>query len=281
MQRWDKVAIVGVGLIGGSIGRALLERGIAGDVVGIGRRSSSLRAARQCGAVTRTSIDLARGVRGADLIVVCTPVDLIVDKVCEVARNCAEGALVTDAGSTKDRIVSSLAQPLERGVRFLGSHPMAGGERVGPREASPTLLDGKLVIITPSAANTPADVREVTDFWKSVGARVKKMAPAQHDRVVAAISHVPHIVASALVGATSTKQLEAAARGFADTTRIAAGNPEMWMQILDSNRASVLAALEKVQEQITSYEQAIRSGDRARLKKMLTVGKQRRDSLGD
>jgi len=280
MPHWKTVAITGVGLIGGSIGLALRSRGLADRVVGIGRREESLRIAAQVGATTETTLDLAQGVREADLIVVCTPVASIAEHVRTAAAACPRTALITDAGSTKETIVEQLKDRLPRQARFVGSHPMAGSEKQGPADADPDLFVGRTVVITPTRRNPAADVDELEAFWSSLGARVVRMSPAAHDRAVAATSHLPHLVAAALADAVPLAGMPLTAGGFRDTTRIAGGDPELWTQILLDNRENVLRALQPFEKIVATFRQALEGGERSTLKKSLTKAKLKRDALG-
>lgn len=284
-SRWDTVALVGVGLIGGSIGLALRNRGLAQRVVGIGRRASSLRKARECGAVTATTTSLQRGVAEAQLVVVCTPVELIVDQVMRVAEYCPRDTLVTDVGSTKAEIVESLdkhhCELKERAVRFVGSHPMAGSEKQGPQHAREDLLQGRLVVVTPSRKNQATDVRAIESFWRSLGAKVLRKSPSAHDQAVAAISHLPHLVASALSAATPQAALPLAATGWQDSTRVAAGDVELWRQILVNNRDHVLKSFGKFEKVLSSFRKALENGDEDLLIRLLREGKQHRDAVGN
>ncbi|HUY33886.1 MAG TPA: prephenate dehydrogenase/arogenate dehydrogenase family protein [Pirellulales bacterium] len=277
MKQRDTVAIVGVGLIGGSIGMALRARGLARHVVGIGRRAGSLRTARQMGAVTRTTLDLARGVAHADLVIVCTPVGRIAADVRAAALACRAGALITDVGSTKAEIVASLEGELPRQTRFVGSHPLAGGERSGPAAATADLLVDRAVIVTPTVATRDDDYTAVAAFWNSLGARVVRMSPANHDRVLAATSHLPHLAASALAAATPEDDLPLVAGGWLDTTRVASGDAELWRQIFSSNRSNVLTALARYEGVLASLRHALEQGDEAKLVEILAEAKRRRD----
>ncbi|HEV3021237.1 MAG TPA: prephenate dehydrogenase/arogenate dehydrogenase family protein [Pirellulales bacterium] len=276
---WDTVAIVGVGLIGGSIGLALRERGLARHVVGIGRRTASLRQARRIGAVTRTTLDLARGAARAELVIVCTPVGRIAADVCTAAEACRIGALVTDVGSTKAQIVAALDGKLPRQARFVGSHPLAGGEKSGAAHATADLFVGRTVVVTPTAATADDEFAAVAALWHGLGAKVVRMSPDDHDRVLAATSHVPHLAASALAAATPQHDLPLAASGWLDTTRVASGDAELWQQIFSSNRAHVLAALGSYEEVLASLRQALERGDDVRLAEILAEAKRRRDSM--
>lgn len=285
MAEYRTVAIVGVGLIGGSIGRALRERKLAREVIGIGRRETSLAAAQEVGAFDRGTLDLAEGVKDADLVVVATPVGTIVDKVLAAAA-AAPQAVITDAGSTKADICRAVragaaGAGLSLGARFVGSHPLAGDHRIGPQYARADLLEGRTVVVTPED-DTPADlVDRVRAFWQSLGAEVVEMTPEHHDQALAATSHLPHLVAAALAAATPERWLELAATGWADTTRIAASDPLLWSQIFAQNRDAVLAALEPFESRLGELKDALKSGDAADLVSRLQEAKGIRDALGD
>ena len=276
MNRWDTVAIVGVGLLGGSIGLALQRRGLARHVVGIGRRAASLDRARQHGTVTTTTTDLAQGVADAELVVVCTPVGDIVDHVREVAAHCPPLALITDVGSTKVSIV----RQLEEVVQFVGSHPMAGSEKTGPEHATAELFDSRVTVVTPAKAAGGELVDRVEAFWQSLGSQVLRMSPEAHDQAVAMTSHAAHVIAGALAAATAPEQLPLAASGWRDTTRIAASDPQLWRQILLANRDQVLKSLDKFEKVLSQFRVALGSGDEESLVQLLDAGKNTRDSVG-
>lgn len=280
MHNWDTVGIVGVGLIGGSVGLAVREAGLAKTVVGIGRRESSLRKARDCGAVTSTTTSLADGVARAELVVVCTPVDRIVDHVVEAAAHCPAEALVTDAGSIKQPLLERLRQRLpgglSRGVGFVGAHPMAGSEKTGPEFARADLFRDRACIVTPDESATQQQVRGVVGFWESLGARVVLMSPAEHDSAVAVVSHLPHLAAAALAQLAGPQPPPVVGPGWLDVTRIAAGDAELWQQILTGNRAAVLNALDEFEGLLATYREALVAEDSARLKQLLQQGRSNR-----
>jgi prephenate dehydrogenase len=280
MKHWDTVAIVGVGLIGGSIGLALRQRKLAGKVIGIGRRPESLRKAVAAKVVHQTTQELAQGVRDAELIVVCTPVDSVAQHIYEAAGACPEGALLTDAGSTKASIARRLERVLPRTVGFVGSHPLAGSEKTGCEHARADLFEGRTVVVTPTLTSSKQDVRRTTEFWSSLGAKVITMTPATHDAVLAFTSHLPHVIASALSRSTLPKQLPLTAGGWRDCTRIAAGDADLWTQILLDNRENVLKALDKFATTLAGFRTAIEQGDRRRLGMLLNSAKQIRDAVG-
>jgi len=280
MKRLENVAIIGVGLIGASIGLALRQRNLADRVTGIGRRQETLRTARRVGAVTNTTIDIAKGVADAELVIVCTPVGLIVEQVRQAAAHCREGALLTDAGSTKRAIVEALDGTLPRGCRFLGSHPLAGSEKTGPAHAKADLFDGRVAILTPTRNTCAEDFDQLEAFWSGLGSMVVQMSAAEHDQALALTSHLPHAVAAVLATQVPERYFRLAGAGFLDTTRIAAGDPELWTQIFTANRDNVLAGLLAHQQMLQQMIAALRSDDRTRLTELLTTAKNNRDALG-
>src|SRR3954470_3203580 len=201
MVEYDTVVIVGVCLIGGSMGRARRERRWAQKIIGVGRHQNTLDIARDVGAIDHGVTNLANGVAEAQLIVIATPVDTIAERVIQVAAKCPATSLITDAGSTKEAIVSAVDAGLagrRMGPRFVGSHPLAGDHRTGPEHARADMFDGRTVVITPTEHTRTAAVTEVTGLWQALGADVHPMTPAQHDAAVAMTSHLPHVVAAAL-----------------------------------------------------------------------------------
>jgi len=286
MRTWDTVAIVGVGLIGGSIGLAVRERKLARRVVGIGRRAASLQAALSRGCVTETTTSIADGVRNADLVVVCTPVDKIAEHVAEAVAHGKAGAVITDAGSTKAELVakaeSALTARFPAALPFVGSHPIAGSEKNGPEAATADLFDGRVVVITPTARTDPAAAAAVKEFWQSLGARIIEMLPEHHDAIIARTSHLPHLVASALAATTPNNghTLPLTGTGWADTTRIAAGDPELWLQIFLANRGPTLKALADFETVLKAWRLALESANGRVLLELLQEGKLRRDAVG-
>jgi prephenate dehydrogenase len=279
----DTVAIIGVGLIGGSIGLALRRRGLAKNVVGIGRSEQRLQIALERGAVTRFTTDVGNGVADADLIVVCTPVGRIVADVQQASRAsraCPPHALITDAGSTKGAICRALSAGLPGVGVFVGSHPMAGSERGGVEFAEPDLFDGCVTVVTPTEQTPEEHVTAIKAFWTSLGSRVVRATPEEHDRAVADVSHVPHLVAAALAAATDGQFLPLAASGWRDTTRVAAGDPELWQQIFSENRGHVLQSLAAFEKVLSSFRKALEDKNTAEMVRILEAGKEKRDTLG-
>jgi prephenate dehydrogenase len=277
------LTIIGVGLIGGSLGLAVRKHKVAHRVIGVGRNRHKLDKALDLGALDECTTDIYRGVREADLVVVCTPVESIIGFVQQAALNARPKTLITDAGSTKELIVKQVEADLKKHkspVDFVGSHPMAGSEKNGAEHSRADLFEGRAVIVTPGKRSSPDAVERIHDFWRAVGANVLQMSPAEHDRAVAAISHVPHVVASALAAATPEESLPLAAGGWFDTTRIAAADVELWRQILAQNRGHVLKALAQFEKVLSGLRAALESENDAKLLKILQAGKNIRDAVG-
>ncbi len=279
MVHFDRVVIVGVGLLGGSIGLALRDRKLARSIVGVGRSVPGLQQALELGAVTEFETDISRACADADVVVVCTPVQQVAEWVRECLPLLRDGALVTDVGSTKGTICDALEGRLHQ--TFCGAHPLAGSDKSGVAHAQADLFQGRLTVVTPTP-HTPAELVKRTElFWQSLGSRTLLLGPADHDEAVARTSHLPHLVASTLAGMTSADLLPLAASGWCDTTRVAAGNVELWRQIVCENRIPVLHALKEFAESLGSLIESLERGDDDRLTQLLETGKQQRDSVGN
>jgi prephenate dehydrogenase len=274
------LTIVGVGLIGGSIGLAARRRGLARRVRGVGRQRSTLDRARELGAVDETYLAVEDAVPGSDLVVFCTPVDRIAQQVLEVAPSCAPGTLLTDAGSTKATIVRALDGKLPPGVAFVGSHPLAGSEKRGPAFADAELFEGRWTVLTPTEATDPAALDRAAAFWQALGSRTRRMSPEEHDRALALTSHLPHLLAAALAGVLPRELQALTATGFRDTTRVAAGDPALWAAIFAHNRPALLAALARLEERLGAFRTALEGDDGAGLLELLARAKEVRDALG-
>jgi len=278
---WPTVTIVGVGLIGGSAGLALARRGLAERIVGVGRSPASLAAARERGAITEATTELTAACADADFILVATRVSLIGAQLEQIDAAVRPGTPITDAGSTKRSIVTGWERTRAgRRGRFVGSHPLAGSHRRGPQAADADLFSGRLTVLTPTAQTPRADVEAVGRFWTAVGSRLHELLPADHDRLLAAASHTPHLIAAALAAATPAAARPLTAGGWRDTTRVAAGDPELWADILLDNASAVADQLTAVTAVTDQLRQAIAAGDRAALGRLLTRAKESRDALG-
>jgi len=259
-----QLAIVGVGLLGGSVAKAARSGGLARRIVGVGRDLERLRPAVDDGTLDAAVTDLDAGVREADVVLLAAPV-LAIDGLLErVWRAAPEGALVTDVGSTKRNIVRAAERLVAtRSLAFVGSHPLAGSEQAGYRVARADLFRGATVVVTPTEKTELAALKKITELWEALGARVTALDPDTHDRTVAAISHLPHLIACALVdgaGRVEPAALELAARGFRDTTRIAAGDPDMWTEIFLANRDALTAGIEAFRAALADLQRVIDAG---------------------
>ena len=282
MPAYRKVAIVGVGLIGGSIGLALRERSLAENVVGVGRRQTSLDKALKCGALDEGTTNFDAGVADADVVVVATPVAAVADDVCRATASVVEQAWVTDVGSTKAKICEAVdASDTAESSRFVGSHPLAGDHRSGPEYARADLLQDKLVVVTPTDATPSELTTDVCDFWQALGANIAQMTPEEHDRALATTSHLPHMLASALAACTPEAWLKLTATGWADTTRVAAADPQLWTEIFAQNRQAMSASLAGLIEQLTELQSQLRDENWAQIHETLQQAKRIRDALGN
>jgi prephenate dehydrogenase len=282
---WNRVCIVGVGLIGGSVGLAARARGVAQQVVGAGSRPATLEAAHELGAITVMAADATSAVADAELVVICAPVDHIVEQAVRLAPFCRPGTLITDAGSTKARIAAEMDAAAQektwpRGVHFVGSHPLAGNEKQGPRHATADLFVDRTVVVTPTAITRSQDAATIAEFWTALGARVVQMPPEEHDRALAATSHLPHLAAAAVAGTTPVEYLPLTAGGWQDTTRIAAGDPALWRQIMLANRENLLDALAGLSQILAEWQAALVRGDAAAMERLLAEAKRVRDGVG-
>lgn len=283
-MHFDTIAIIGVGLIGGSIGLSVQKRKLARRVVGIVRREEMLRKVVDHDAVTEATTDVEKGVAEADLVVVCTPVDHVIPLVVRVAKACGPRTIITDAGSTKAAIVAGSEQALAAGVgawaSFVGSHPLAGSERTGVEFAKADLFENRTAVVTPTENSKAESVATVTKFWQALGAKTLHLSPEEHDKAVAATSHLPHLVASVLAAATPVEALPLTGGGWQDTTRIAAGDAHLWQQILANNRVHTLNALARFETLLLEFRQALERNDGPRIARLLAEGKRIRDALG-
>jgi 3-phosphoshikimate 1-carboxyvinyltransferase len=280
----ERLTVVGVGLLGGSVAKAARAHGLAREIVGVGRLPGRLDPAVRDGTLDRATTDLAAGVREADFVVVAAPVAAIERLLQSLWVGVPSEAVVTDVGSTKAAIVRQ-AQRLGAGrpLAFLGSHPMAGSEQAGYGAARAELFNGATVILTPTEATQGRALKSVTAFWEVLGAgRILTLDPESHDRAVAAVSHLPHLVAYALVDAVARQDrsaFEIAARGFRDTTRIAAAAPEVWEEIFLANRAALAASLQEFLAALTELKGLIEAGDADKLREALGRIKAQREAL--
>jgi len=270
-----KLAICGLGLIGGSIGLAARERRLAREVCGLVRRPGSVRTATRMGVVDVATRDPAEAVRGAEMVVLAVTLGATAAVAERVRPHLPAGCVVTDVGSCKRLVIGRTQKALGRDVRFVGAHPIAGSERSGMEASRADLFEGAPCILTPVRGTDPAAMENTAAFWEALGARVCVMSPAAHDRVVAAVSHLPHLVAAALVNASAGMRggerpvLDYAGSGFRDTTRVAAGDPGIWAEIAADNPREILRLVDRVERQLSLLKTALRRRDREALRRFL------------
>jgi len=281
---WKKVTLVGVGLLGGSLGLALRKRRLARSVVGFVRRRASVAECESGGAVGLATQDLKRAVEQADLIVLCTPIAQMRPLVEQMIPELKPGVIVTDVGSVKASVVRELESLLARvGAHFVGSHPMAGSERTGVAAARADLFQDAVCVITPTRDSKKAAVRKVAELWRSVGARLLRLSPQAHDDLVSRSSHLPHVLATQLVNLvlqpeSPKEQALLCANGFRDTTRIASGSPEMWRDIAMANRENLLRALAAFESGLSEFKRALRGRNERAVSRFFEQARQRRDA---
>lgn len=277
--RFDTLVVVGVGLLGGSVALAARQRGIVRRVIGVGRTAARLERARDARVLDDISTDLVAVAAQADLLIFATPVNLIVAGVREVATACRPGTLITDVGSTKAHLCQALSTGLPSSATFIGSHPLAGSEKQGWEHSRSDLFEGRVCVVTPTETSRRDEIARLTAFWQTIGMSVVEMSPEAHDLALAQTSHVPHVVASALARTLANENRSLAATGFADTTRIAAGDPNVWVPILLDNRDAVVASLDEFSTQLAAIRSAIAQGNTEEIRRLWEQGKAIREQL--
>ncbi|MCV2874881.1 prephenate/arogenate dehydrogenase family protein [Rhodobacteraceae bacterium XHP0102] len=267
-QLYTRVALIGLGLIAGSMSLAMRRAGLAGEVVGYARSPQTRDIAREIGLCDRIADDLASAVSGADLVVLCVPVGAMEDVAREIAPHLAEGATVSDVGSVKRAVIEAVAPHLPEGVDFIPAHPLAGTEHSGPRSGFAELFDNRYVLLTPDADVASDAVARLRALWEGCGAKVEEMDADHHDLVLAVTSHTPHLIAYTMVGVaddlrrvTDSEVIKYSAAGFRDFTRIAASDPTMWRDVFLSNKDATLEILGRFTEELFALQRAIRRGD--------------------
>ncbi len=274
-----RLSILGVGLLGGSLGLAAKRRITGCHVMGHGHRAETLAKAVQSGAIDEARTTPAEAVAGADLVVLATPVGLFDELLHQIAPALKPGAIVTDVGSTKRSVVRSAASILPAGVHFVGSHPMAGSEKRGVEFASADLFENAICILTPTTGTDEAALETVRRFWHSLGMRLVDLSPDDHDRAVAEVSHLPHAAAAAIVSLPQDSSLNLAGKGFADATRIAGGDGGLWRDIFLDNRDNMQGSIRSLISQLQTFSQLLDSGDGDEIKRWLDTAAARRASL--
>ena len=284
---FDRAVIIGVGLIGGSLGMILRRKELASSVVGVGRRIENLKTAVALGAIDRYVVDPKEAVQDADLVILATPVDTYERHLKEWASCLRSGAIVTDVGSVKGELVVRAEGHMPAGVHFVGAHPIAGKEKTGAGAGSEDLFTGRRCILTPTELTNPEALERVRAHWQEAGAVVLSMDPYLHDKILGAVSHLPHVAAFALMNALVEIRAEVPALdlaghsggGLRDTTRIAASSPEMWRDIFIWNRENVVGCIKAYERSLGELRQLIQMGDAAGVEKMLERAKEEREKF--
>ncbi len=280
-----RLAVVGVGLIGGSLALALKAAGVVGEVVGIGRGRDNLEKALALGVVDRIATDPVAGCQGADVVFLATPVRTLGAIAAAIMPHLKPGAILTDGGSVKGDVVRGIEPLLSPGIHFVPGHPIAGTEKSGAEAAFPTLYRDRRCILTPTARTDAQALDLVRRMWRAAGSEVVVMAVEKHDRILAAISHLPHMVAYSLVNAVGSYDryeeniLEYSAGGFRDFTRIASSDPTMWRDIAASNREALLEMMERFEVFFAELKEDVRRGDGERLFEFFLRSKKSRDAI--
>jgi cyclohexadieny/prephenate dehydrogenase len=282
-----RLALLGMGLIGSSVARIAMARGdLAAEVVANARTAATLDRVRELGIADRIEADPARAVEGADCVMLCAPVGAYAALAAAIAPALAPGAILTDVGSTKQSVVRDVGPLVPAGVHFVPAHPVAGTEYSGPDAGFATLFEGRWTLLTPPPGTDPAAVEKIAELWRRCGSMIEVMEPAHHDRVLAIVSHLPHLLAFTICGtaddlADESRQqvLKFAASGFRDFTRIAASDPTMWRDVFLNNREALLEMLARFTEDAQAMARAVRWGDAAYIEDKIHRGRKIRRSL--
>jgi len=271
---FQKMLIIGVGLIGGSLALAARSKGLVGQIMGMGRSEDSLKKALELGVLDQTTMDLKEGLMGTDLVVLATPVGDFEDWAHKISQHSIKGLIVTDVGSVKGNLVMHLEEILGDQAIFVGGHPIAGSEKSGVAASRDSLFEGARCILTPTAKTPSEALKRVQSLWEGIGSKVSLIDPFIHDRLLSTVSHLPHMVAYALVNTVMDAKFEGydpvsyAGGGFRDFTRIAASSGEMWKDICFYNREALVEMIEVYQKNMEHLKQTILKGDQEELMKI-------------
>lgn len=282
---FNRMVVVGVGLIGGSLAMISMRKGLVKEIIGVGRGAANLKEAVKLNIIDSFTFDISEAVKGADLIVLATPVGSFEWLVKQMRHGLNKGAIITDAGSVKGRMVSRIERLLPRGTYFVAGHPIAGKEKTGVKAASQTLFEGTKCILTPTKKTDASALKKIKALWKAVGAEVVLMDPMLHDKVLGAVSHLPHAAAYSIVNTVAEIKKDGnnfiafSGAGFKDFTRIAASSPEMWRDIFLNNRENLVNMISRYQKNLEKLKRYIKDKDSKRLIKELEKAKAIRDRL--
>ena len=282
-MRFRKITIIGVGLLGGSLGLAVKRRKLAREVAGFVRRAASLKDCERAGAVDFATTDLLAAVSNADLVILCTPLAQMRSRVRQMLPALKRGAIVTDVGSVKASVVRELESLVAgTGAHFVGSHPIAGSEKTGVNAACANLFANAVCVVTPTKKSNMSAVRKMEQFWKAVGSRVLRLTPELHDALAGRSSHLPHVVAATLAAHVLNPnhpkyQTTLCASGFRDATRIASGSPEMWRDIALANRKNIGKSLDAFIADLEKFRRVLAKADVNNITRFFKTAKKRRD----
>ncbi len=281
--KFDKVTVLGVGLIGASFALAIRKKGLCRHIAGSGRSEGNLLRAKEMGIIDSYDLDPAAACRDSGLVLLSAPVGAFTDLVRRCSASLKKDAIITDAGSVKGNLVREIESLLPDHVRYIGGHPIAGSDRSGIDSSNEDLFKNAKCILTPTERSDAEALNTVTDIWKSLGSQVITMDPATHDRIYGAVSHLPHVIAYALMNTVSEidpSYLEFCGQGFKDTTRIASSSPEMWRDICLLNRDNLIEMLSLFQKNLELFERYLGAGDSASIEKEFEKARDLRDGIG-
>lgn len=285
---FERVALIGLGLIGGSLGHAMKRGGLARHVAGYARSEATRQRAHEIGFIDSAHASAAEAVKDADLVVVCTPVGALGAIAAEIEPHLKKGAILTDVGSVKLAVIRDMGPHVPEGVHFIPGHPIAGTEQSGPDAGFAELFDGRWCILTPVPGTDQGAIDRLSAFWTACGSKVDVMEPKHHDLVLAIVSHLPHIIAYNIVGTasdletvTQSEVIKYSASGFRDFTRLAASDPTMWRDVCLNNKEPILEMLARFSEDLTALQRAIRWGDGDKLFDLFTRTRAIRRSIVD
>ncbi len=285
---FERVALVGLGLIGSSLGHAMRRGGLAGEIVGHARSAATRAKALELGFIDRAEESASLAVKGADLVILCTPVGVVGAVAREIHGDLAPGAILTDVGSVKGSLVRDVGPLVPDGVHFIPGHPISGTEKSGPEAGFAELFDGRWCILTPVPGTDVAAVEKLTAFWEACGSKVDLMDAKHHDLVLAITSHLPHLIAYNIVGTaddletvTKSEVIKYSAGGFRDSTRLAASDPTMWRDVCLNNREAILEMFGRFSEDLAAMQRAVRWGDGDALFDLFTRTRDIRRSIID
>ena len=265
---YDRVALIGLGLIASSMAHAIKQFGLVGEIVGYAKTEETRRVALEIGICDRVFGTAAEAVQGADLVVLAVPIGAMAEIAAEIGPHLAQGACVTDVGSVKQAVIAAVGPHIPKGVAFVPAHPLAGTEHSGPRSGFATLFQNRWCLLTPTEQSTPEAIQRLRRLWEAMGSNVDEMDAPHHDLVLAVVSHTPHLIAYTMVGVadhlrrvSNSEVIKYSASGFRDFTRIAASDPTMWRDVFLTNKEATLDILGRFTEELFVLQRAIRMGD--------------------